>query len=136
LDEVVHAAPGFGLVVSYNPGYQSVMKDLKDSTRQRMVCIELDFPSPDTERSIIVHESGVGEPDARVLVNLGQAIRKLDGSGLREIASTRTLIAAAHLRTTGLGLRESAVAAIVGPLSDDPSTTAALREITSAYIDA
>jgi len=135
LDKVVHAPPGFGLVVSYNPGYQSVMKDLKDSTRQRMVCIELDFPPSATEQEIVVHETGVGERDAATLVRLGHAIRTLEGTGLREIASTRTLVAAAHLRTAGLTLREATMAAIVGPLSDDPSTTAALSEMMSAYVD-
>jgi nitric oxide reductase NorQ protein len=123
------------LVVSYNPGYQSVMKDLKDSTRQRMVCIDLDFPPEVIEQDIVVHEAGVSAADAETLVRLGRAIRKLEGSGLREIASTRTLVAAAHLRTAGLSLREASMAAIIGPLSDDPSTTAALTEMMSAYVD-
>jgi nitric oxide reductase NorQ protein len=135
LNEVVHAAPGFGLVISYNPGYQSVLKDLKDSTRQRMICIELDFPPAETERQIVVHETGVAERDAAALVHLGQAIRKLENTGLREVASTRTLVAAAHLRAAGLSLREAALAAVVLPLSDDPSTTAGLSEIVAAHID-
>ncbi len=136
LGEVVHAATDFGLVISYNPGYQSVLKDLKDSTRQRMVCIELGFPPAEIEQRIVLHETGVAAHEAAALVHLGRAIRKLEGTGLREIASTRTLVAAAQLRTTGLSLRESAVAAIVLPLSDDPSTTAALSEIMAAHIDA
>ena len=85
------AAPGFCLVVSYNPGYQSVLKDLKDSTRQRMVAIELDFPPPDVEEKIVIHESGVDPETAARLVQLGQAIRRLETAGLREVASTRVL---------------------------------------------
>ncbi len=135
LNEIVYAAPGFGLVISYNPGYQSVLKDLKDSTRQRMVCIEIGFPPAETELQIIMHETGIAEREATMLVHLGGAIRRLEGSGLREIASTRTLVAAAHLHTTGLGLREAAMAAIALPLSDDPSTTAALCEIVAAHCD-
>lgn len=136
LNEVVHAASGFGLVVSYNPGYQSVLKDLKDSTRQRMISIELDFAPPQAEQQIIIHETGIEEPDAATLVRLGQTIRKLEESGLREIASTRTLVAAGHLRAAGLDLRAAAMAAIIGPLSDDRATTAALSEIADAHIGA
>src|SRR5881628_1935915 len=74
------AAPGFCLVVSYNPGYQSVLKDLKDSTRQRMVAIELDFPPPDVEVKVVAHEAGVDHEMAVRLVRLGQAIRRLEAA--------------------------------------------------------
>src|SRR3989440_2966517 len=74
LNETLTAAPGFCMVVSYNPGYQSVLKDLKDSTRQRFVAIELGFPPPDVETSVVAHESGVDEESARILVGVGQAI--------------------------------------------------------------
>src|SRR5580693_6093734 len=77
------AAPGFCLVVSYNPGYQSVLKDLKDSTRQRMVAIEIDFPPPEVEEKVVSHEAGVDQQTAAQLVRLGQAIRRLDNAGLR-----------------------------------------------------
>src|SRR6188508_2052248 len=93
LGTVLDAAPGFCLVVSYNPGYQSVLKDLKDSTRQRMVAIELDFPPPDVEEKIVVHEAGIDHDAAAQLVQLAQAIRRLESAGLREVASTRVLIA-------------------------------------------
>src|SRR6516164_10952811 len=84
LGATLDAAPGFCLVVSYNPGYQSVLKDLKDSTRQRMIAIELDFPPEETERKVVVHESGVSPDVASRLVDLAQAIRRLESTGLRE----------------------------------------------------
>src|SRR3954470_4241291 len=96
------AATGFCLVVSYNPGYQSVLKDLKDSTRQRMVAIELDFPPADIEEKVVAHEAGVDHETAAQLVQLGQAIRRLETAGLREVASTRVLIAAGRLVAEGL----------------------------------
>src|SRR5262249_13145147 len=91
------AAPGFCLVVSYNPGYQSVLKDLKDSTRQRMVAIEFDFPPADVEEKIVAHESRVDGSTAARFVRLATAIRRLETAGLREVASTRVLIAAGRL---------------------------------------
>ncbi len=96
------AAPGFCLVVSYNPGYQSVLKDLKDSTRQRMVAIEFGFPTPDVEEKIVANEAGIDHDRAADLVRLGQAIRRLETGGLREVASTRVLIAAGQLIAQGL----------------------------------
>ncbi|MGH8999555.1 MAG: CbbQ/NirQ/NorQ/GpvN family protein, partial [Acidimicrobiia bacterium] len=112
------AAPGFCLVVSYNPGYQSVLKDLKDSTRQRMVAIELGFPPPEIEEKVVVQEAGVDIEAAAALVRLGQAIRRLDTTGLREGASTRVLLAAARLVAGRVPLRDAARAAIAGPLTD------------------
>src|SRR6476659_3924212 len=85
LGVTLDAAPGFGLVMSYHPGYQSVLKDLKDSTRQRMVDIELDFPEPDVEEKVVAHEAGVDQEVAAKLVELGQVIRRLDAAGLREV---------------------------------------------------
>src|SRR5712691_7582751 len=106
------AAPGFSLVVSYNPGYQSVLKDLKDSTRQRMVAIELDFPPPDVEQKVVAHEARVDHDVAAQLVRLGQAIRRLETAGLREVASTRVLVAAGRLIANGLSMRDAARAAV------------------------
>ena len=82
LGVTLEAAPGFCLVVSYNPGYQSVLKDLKDSTRQRMVAIDFGFPTPDVEEKIIANEAGIGHERAAELVRLGQAIRRLETGGL------------------------------------------------------
>jgi nitric oxide reductase NorQ protein len=128
------AAPGFGLVVSYNPGYQSVLKDLKDSTRQRMVALELGFPPPDVEEKIVAHEAGVDPSRAAELVRLAQAIRRLDTAGLREVASTRVLIAAGQLVGEGLAPRLAARAAVAGPLTDDPSVAAGLAEMIDLYL--
>ena len=128
------AAPGFGLVVSYNPGYQSVLKDLKDSTRQRMVAIEFTFPAPEVEEGIVGHEAGVDSAVAGQLVRFGQAIRRLETGGLREVASTRVLIAAGRLVTEGLPIRDAARAAIAGPLTDDASVTRGLNEMIDVYL--
>ena len=130
----IPAAQGFCIVVSYNPGYQSVLKDLKMSTRQRMVSIELGFPPPEVERSIIIHEAQVSDSVADDLVSLGQAIRRLEDSHLREVASTRALIAAGRLAARGLPPREAAAAAIAGPLTDDRAVTTGLVGIIDTYL--
>jgi nitric oxide reductase NorQ protein len=135
LGVTLDADPGFCLVVSYNPGYQSVLKDLKDSTRQRMVAIELGFPPPDVEEKIVSHEAGVDHERAAQLVQLGQAVRRLETAGLREVASTRVLIAAGRLVAEGLPARTAARAAVAGPLSDDPLVTAGLVEMIDAYLE-
>ncbi len=136
LGATLDAAPGFGLVVSYNPGYQSVLKDLKDSTRQRMVAIEFGFPAADVEEGIVAHEAGVDAATAAELVRLGQAIRRLETGGLREVASTRVLIAAGRLVAEGLTLSEAARAAIAGPLTDDAAVGKALGEMIEIYLGA
>ena len=130
------AAPGFGLVVSYNPGYQSILKDLKDSTRQRMVAIEFGFPAPEIEEGIVAHESGVDPATAVELVKFGQAIRRLETGGLREVASTRVLIAAGRLIVEGLTTRDAARAAIAGPLTDDAAVGRGLHEMIDVYLGA
>ncbi|MCP3811179.1 CbbQ/NirQ/NorQ/GpvN family protein [Mycobacteriaceae bacterium Msp059] len=134
LGETLTAAPGFCLVVSYNPGYQSILKDLKDSTRQRMVAIEFDYPDADVEIDIVRCESGTTEQVADDLVRLAQAIRRVDRAGLREVSSTRVLIAAARLTEAGLPLREAAEAAIVAPLTDDRVVGASLRQFLDVYL--
>jgi nitric oxide reductase NorQ protein len=128
------AAPGFGLVVSYNPGYQSVLKDLKDSTRQRMVAIEFGFPGSDVEEGIVAHEAGVDIATAAELVRFGQAIRRLEAGGLREVASTRVLIAAGRLVAEGLPMRAAAEAAVAGPLTDDRAVSRSLKEMINVYL--
>jgi nitric oxide reductase NorQ protein len=130
----VDAAPGFQLVISYNPGYQSVLKDLKDSTRQRFVAIELGFPPADIETEVVAHEAGVDVGVAQALVKVGHAIRHLDGSPLREVASTRTLILAGGLAAEGLSLRRAVRSAIVQILSDDPDMVRALGELVDAFL--
>jgi nitric oxide reductase NorQ protein len=134
LGVTLDAAPGFGLVVSYNPGYQSVLKDLKDSTRQRMVAIEFGFPAPEIEEGIVAHEAGVDMATAAQLVRFGQAIRRLEAGGLREVASTRVLIAAGRLVAEGLPMNAAAEAAIAGPLTDDVAVNRSLKEMINVYL--
>jgi len=134
LGVTLDAPPEFCLVVSYNPGYQSVLKDLKDSTRQRMVAIEFDFPPVEVEEKIVAHEAGLSGDVAAQLVRLAQAVRRLETAGLREVASTRVLIAAGRLVAEGLLLRDAARAAIAGPLTDDPAVTAGLAEMIDSYL--
>lgn len=133
LGVTLEAAPGFCLVVSYNPGYQSVLKDLKDSTRQRMVAIELGFPSPDVEAKVIAAETGLGPDDIEILVKVGQAIRRLEATTLREVASTRTLVAAGQLISAGLSPRRAIISAVTRPLTDDPVLSTGLDELVAAF---
>ena len=134
LGVTLKAAPGFCLVVSYNPGYQSVLKDLKDSTRQRMVGIEFRYPEPELEKQIVAQEAGIDEKTAATLVQLAQAIRRLKTGGLREVSSTRVLIATGKLVAEGLTLRQAALAAIAGPLTDDVQATQGLVTLIQTYI--
>lgn len=134
LGETLAAAPGFQLVVSYNPGYQSILKDLKDSTRQRMIAISLDFPDPSVEVKVLCQETGVAKDLAVELVSLAVAIRKAGRQDLREVASTRTLVSAARLISVGVNAHDAALAAIAGPLSDEPSLRAGLEELIESYL--
>lgn len=127
-------APGFQLVVSYNPGYQSVLKDMKMSTRQRMVGIDLTFPPADVERRVLFLETGLDGQLAEDIVRLGQAIRRLDDSTLSESASTRALVATASLIQSGLSAHAAAVSAIASPLSDDEETRERLTVLIESYL--
>lgn len=129
----LRAAEGFCLVVSYNPGYQSVLKDLKMSTRQRMVAIELGFPPPEIEREIVIAEAGASAELADDLIRLATAVRRARDAGLREVASTRTLVAAAALIEEGLSFSEAALAAIAGPLTDDVEIRDGLEAMIDSY---
>lgn len=129
--ELLHASPSFNLTISYNPGYQSVLKDLKQSTRQRFLTLEFDYPEPDLERFIIVHESGVDEQTAILLVRFAKMTRNLKGSGLEEGASTRLLVHAAKLIVRGIEPLEACNATIVQTLTDDPEILTAVHEMAS-----
>jgi nitric oxide reductase NorQ protein len=131
--ERLAAANGFLLVVSYNPGYQSILKDLKSSTRQRMVTIDLDFPSPEVELEILRQESGTNGAVAESLIRLAAAIRRIDDAGLREVASTRTLISAAMLVAEGIPFGEAAMSAIAGALTDDIQLRGGLATLIDAH---
>jgi nitric oxide reductase NorQ protein len=127
--QIIEAVDEFMLILSYNPGYQSVLKDLKPSTRQRFLAIEFGYPPPDLEAKIIVQETGLDGEWAERLVTLGQKVRNLRHHGLAEGASTRLLVYAAQLIRKGITPSAASEAAIVQPLSDDPDMQLAIREI-------
>lgn len=131
--ETLVAATSFGLVVSYNPGYQSLLKDLKPSTRQRFVGIELGFPPPEVETAVIEAESGLDADRAAALVAFGTAVRRARLPGLTEVASTRVLIAAARMIQDGLGPRSALRAAVCVPLTDDPAASEGLEALAEGY---
>ena len=130
--ETVEAAPGFQLVVSYNPGYQRMLKDLKPSTRQRFVALDFDFPPAEREAAIIEREGAADRATARALVSLGHRLRGLRDRGLAEVPSTRLLIAAARLIVSGISVRQACYSAVVSPLSDDESLLGAMRDLVDA----
>jgi len=131
---VVDAPPEFMLVVSYNPGYQSILKDLKQSTRQRFVAMEFDYPNAESETEIVVKEGGVDEPMARDLVTIGRKIRNLRGHGLEEGVSTRLLIYAAQMIAKGIAPIDAAEVALVSPITDDRELQRSIREIVTTII--
>jgi nitric oxide reductase NorQ protein len=130
--EEVRAAEGFQLVVSYNPGYQRMLKDLKPSTRQRFVALEFGFPEPAIEADIVGHESGVDQATARGLVALGTRLRTLHDRGLAEVPGTRLLVAAARLAAAGIPIVQACEVAIISPLSDDDTLVATMRDLVTA----
>jgi nitric oxide reductase NorQ protein len=117
--EILTAHPDFFLVISYNPGYQSVIKDLKQSTRQRFVSLDFDYPAPELEAEIVAHEADIDLQIATSLVSLGRKIRKIKNYGLSEGAGTRLLIYAAQMIRAGLSPVEASRNAIASPLTDD-----------------
>jgi nitric oxide reductase NorQ protein len=131
LGRVLKAPPEFMLVISYNPGYQSLLKNLKHSTRQRFVAIEFTFPPRRLEVEIVAHESGVDRATAEALVTLGEQIRNLKDRGLEEPASTRLLVYAAQLIKTGVEPRLACEVALCGPIADEPEIQRAIRELIS-----
>lgn len=130
--EEIDAAPGFGMVVSYNPGYQSVLKELKPSLRQRMVAIEFTYQSPAIEQQIVVDETGVDVDVARRLVALANAIRDQRDLELREAPGTRTLIATSNLITSGVPVQTAILHGVIQPLSDEPQSAAGLKQLAAA----
>ncbi|HEY0971878.1 MAG TPA: AAA family ATPase [Gemmatimonadales bacterium] len=132
--ELIEAAPGFQLVVSYNPGYQHVLKDLKPSTRQRFVAIDFDFPPPELEARVVSHEGGVDGATARSLVSLAARLRNLRDRGLAEVPSSRVLVATARLIAAGIPATEACRSALVAPLTDDPELLAAMHDLVAAVL--
>ena len=132
--ELLRAPPQFMLVVSYSPGDQSLLNNLKPGTRQRFVAIGFDYPAPEVERRIVEAESGAVPALAARVVTLAQALRRLTGQDLAEAASTRLLVRAARLIVAGLPQPEACRAAIVDALTDDAGTAAALDDVVVAVL--
>jgi nitric oxide reductase NorQ protein len=130
--EILAAPPEFMLIISYNPGYQSIMKDLKPSTRQRFVALEFKYPEDGAETAIVSQESGVDQELARRLVKLGHMTRNLKERGLDEGASTRLLIHAGKLIQSGIESREACRAAITNTLTDDEEMQISMSEMVSS----
>ena len=132
--ELLHAAPGFQLVISYNPGYQHAVKDLKTSTRQRFVTLDFDFPAAAAEAEIVAHESGVKRSTAQALVELARRVRRLKDQGLAEGPGTRLLVATGRLIADGISPTDACQAAFVGPLTDDPDLLSAIADLVAATL--
>ena len=128
-NELLEAHPDFLLVISYNPGYQSILKDLKPSTRQRFVSLQFDYPTEDREAEIIRVESGIDEKNARILAKVGVHIRNLREHGFEEGVSTRLLVYTGSLMRQGITPRRAANAALVHALSDDLDVQQAISDI-------
>jgi nitric oxide reductase NorQ protein len=132
--ELVSAHPDFLLIISYNPGYQSVLKDLKPSTRQRFVSLTFDYPDPEREAEIITHESGVNAALAERLAVIGEKVRNLREHGFEEGVSTRLLIYTGQLVDKGVAARRAAEIAIVQAVSDDLIVQQAIGDIVDAVL--
>jgi nitric oxide reductase NorQ protein len=132
--ELVPAAPGFQLVISYNPGYQHAIKNLKPSTRQRFAALEFDYPEPGREIEIVVHESGVSRAIATSLVQLAQRVRRLRDQGLPEVPGTRLLVSTARLVAGGVSVDDACRAAFVAPLTDDADLLGAIDDLVAASL--
>jgi nitric oxide reductase NorQ protein len=130
--EVLEAHENFQLVISYNPGYQTVLKDLKPSTRQRFVAIEFNYPSEDIETSVVKYESGVTEEQARQIVRLAGKVRNLREHGLQEGVSTRLLVYTGQLIAAGLAPRIACQSGFVQALTDDTEVSKSLQEVVEA----
>ena len=133
--QVITAHPDFMLVISYNPGYQTVLKDLKPSTKQRFVGMNFDYPAEAVERTIVTRETGLDEATTAKLVAAGRQARSLKDHGLEEATSTRALTYAGQLISAGLDPVEACKVAMVYPVTDDPELVAALSEIIEAHFD-
>lgn len=131
--ELLRAHPDFLLVISYNPGYQSLMKDLKQSTKQRFGALDFTWPEATIETEIVAHETGVPPEVARKLVEIGGRARNLKGHGLDEGVSTRMLIHAGRLIARGVEARAACAMAVVRPITDDPDMRDALDAAVATW---
>ncbi len=121
-------------MISYNPGYQSVLKDLKESSKQRFGAIDFGYPDSEIEAEIIVHESGIDGPTAARLVAIAERSRNLKGHGLDEGASTRMLIYTGRLIARGISVEPACRVALVLPITDDPDIRDALTAAIAACV--
>ena len=133
--ELLEAADGFLLVLSYNPGYQSALKDLKHSTRQRFIAIEFGYPPRDQESEIILVESGCDREAAQDLAKLAEKVRNLKEHGLAEGVSTRLLVYAGKLIAQGIAPRRACQTAIVWALTDDPEVQRSIEEVVTSIFE-
>ncbi len=131
--ELVRAHPDFQLVISYNPGYQSLMKDLKQSTKQRFGALDFNYPEHAIESEIVAHETGVPQDVADKLVSIAERARNLKGHGLDEGISTRMLIYAGSLIATGVEARNACRVTLVRPITDDPDMRDALDAAVTTF---
>ena len=132
--EILDAHPDFLLVISYNPGYQSILKDLKPSTRQRFVSLEFSYPAVDVEAAIIAHEGGVDDALAHHLARIGERVRNLREHGFEEGVSTRLLIYAAQLTVRGIEPRRACDVAIARAVTDDVEVQQAVADIVDVLL--
>lgn len=131
--ELIEAHPDFQLVISYNPGYQSLMKDLKQSTKQRFGAMDFDYPTEKIEVAIVSKESGVDEVTAGKLVQIAHRARNLKGHGLDEGISTRLLVYAGQLITKGIEPNAACTMTMVTPLTDDPDMRDTLNAAVQTF---
>ncbi|MEO8419273.1 MAG: CbbQ/NirQ/NorQ/GpvN family protein [Methylophilaceae bacterium] len=133
--ELVHAHPDFQLVISYNPGYQSLMKDLKQSTKQRFGALDFSYPAHEAEVEVVAHETGVDNATADKLVSIAERARNLKGHGLDEGISTRMLVYAGSLITKGVDPLAACRVALVRPITDDPDMRDALDAAVTTFFN-
>lgn len=131
--ELIHAHNDFQLVISYNPGYQSLMKDLKQSTKQRFGALDFNYPDHDSETEIVAHETGIDKKVADKLVSIAERTRNLKGHGLDEGISTRMLIYAGSLIAKNVDAHAACRVALVRPITDDPDMRDALDAAVSTF---
>ena len=131
--ELVKAHRDFQIVISYNPGYQSLMKDLKQSTKQRFGALDFNYPEHAIETEIVSHETGVSADVAGKLVGIAERARNLKGHGLDEGISTRMLIYAGSLIARGVAAQAACRVALVRPITDDPDMRDALDAAVSTF---
>ncbi len=133
--ETLEAPDDFMLVISYNPGYQNILKSLKPSTRQRFLALSFDYPPLDVETEVVARETGLDEDRARLIVRLARRLRSLKDYDLEEGASTRLVIYCGALIHAGMDMRQAIESALIEPLSDDEDVKAGLREAVLAIVD-